>query len=185
MGRSLRRIPIMAGIVDQSLEAFEARDSGARPREAGEAIGPLLARAGIGEAHLQGCLTALAIAPLAPSPGAWLGPLLGGIEFPGDGALDRVLEFVLLNADRVEDEAGDPETVARWLAPLDADGLRDWAAGFDALVAVTRRCWPAKSLNADDKRVPRDIALVAKGADGGAPRAVLPAWVARRHASRR
>ncbi|PZQ48773.1 MAG: hypothetical protein DI556_13220 [Rhodovulum sulfidophilum] len=183
--RSLRRIPIMVDIVDQTLEAFEARNSGAPSREAGAPIGTLLAGAGIGEAYLRGYLAALSIAPLAPSPGAWLGPLLGGIEFPGEGVLDRLLEYVMQDANRVDDEAGDPANVARWLAPLGADGLRDWVAGFDALVAATRRCWPTKSLNADDKRVLRDVALVAKGSDGGALRAVLPAWVARRHASRR
>ena len=91
----------------------------------------------------------------------------------------------MLAANRANDEAADPEMVARWLASLNADGLRDWASGFDALVAATRRCWPAKSLNADDKRVLRDIALVANGSDGGALRAVLPSWIIRRHASRR
>jgi hypothetical protein len=184
-GSPLRRVPIMADIVDLTLEAYEAREDGDRPREPWKEGTSPLAQTGISEAYLHGYLTALAIAPLAPSAQAWIGPLLSGIEVAGEGSIDRLLEFVMVTANRSNDEAADPRIVAGWLAALDADGLREWAAGFDDLVAATPRSWPAKSLNADDKRILRDIGLVAKGSDGGALRAVLPAWTARRHASRR
>ena len=183
-GNSLKRIPIMADILALTLEAHEARDMDVPSHARSKANTSPFARTGISEPYLQGYLTALAIAPVAPSAQAWIGSLLGGIEFPGEGSVERLLEFVMLTANRINDEAADPGIVAGWLAPLDAEELRDWTAGFDALLMATRRSWPAKALNADDKRVLRDIALVAKGSDGEALRAVLPAWVGRRHGSR-
>ncbi|RYH06355.1 UPF0149 family protein [Tropicimonas sp. IMCC6043] len=187
-GRSLKRIPIMAEIVAMTLEAHSEREGNASPvprSEEQDGAGSLLAHAGVTEAYLHGYLAALAITPLEPAPEAWLGALLGGIAFPGQGALDQLMEFVVVQANLADDEAGDPETTARALAALDEDGLRDWAAGFDDLVAATRRSWPTKSLAADDKRVLRDIGQIAKGADGTTLRAVLPSWVARRHALRK
>jgi hypothetical protein len=187
-GRSLKRIPIMAEIVAMTLEAHSEREGNAAPvprHEEPDGVGSLLAHAGVTEAYLNGYLAALAITPLETAPEAWLGALLGGIEFPGQGALDQLMGFVVVQANLADDDAGDPESTARALAALDEDGLRDWATGFDDLVAATRQSWPAKSLAADDKRVLRDIGLIAKGGDGTTLRAVLPSWVARRHALRK
>lgn len=187
-GRSLKRIPIMTEIVAMTLEAHSEREGNAAPeprREKREGVGSLLAHAGVTEAYLHGYLAALAITPLETEPEAWLGALVGGIEFPGQGALDQLMEFVVVRANLADDDTGDPETTARALAAPDEDGLRDWATGFDDLVAATRQSWPAKSLAADDKRVLRDIGLIAKGGDGTTLRAVLPSWVDRRHALRK
>lgn len=183
-GSPLKQLPIMADIAALTLQAFEDRRGGVS--DASRNVDPSpLAHTGITETCLQGYLAALAIAPLAPSAQAWIGPLLGGIEVAGEGSIERLLDFVMRTANQINDDAADPGIVAGWFAALDAAGLREWAAGFDELVSATRRCWPAKSLNADDRRVLRDIALVASGSDGGALRAVLPAWIVRRHAARR
>lgn len=174
----------MADIAALTLQAFEDRRGGASDASRNVDSSPL-AHTGITETCLQGYLAALAISPLAPSAQAWIGPLLGGIEVAGKGSIERLLDFVMRTANQINDDAADPGIVAGWFAALDATGLREWAAGFDKLVSATRRSWPAKSLNADDRRVLRDIALVASGSDGGALRAVLPAWIVRRHAARR
>ncbi|TCP58429.1 uncharacterized protein UPF0149 [Rhodovulum bhavnagarense] len=187
-GRSLKRIPIMTGIMAMTLEADAARDDAVAPidgADPADEIAALLAQAGITDAYLHGYLTALAITPQEPSPQDWLGGLLGGIEFPGAGALDRLMGFVVFQANALDEDAGDPETTIRALATFDADGLRHWATGFDALLTVTRRYWPARSLAADDKRVLQDIARAAKGAEGETLRRVLPSWVAQRHALRK
>lgn len=187
-GRSLRRIPIMTEITAITLDAAAARDRDAPPTfRSGtrDEIGPLLARAGISSAYLQGYLTALAIAPLEPSPQDWLGSLLGGIEFPGEGVIDRLMGFIMMHANQANDDAEDPKLVARALAALNEDGLKQWAAGFDALVTATRRCWPPRLLGPDDKRILRDLKKIATGAEGDTLRNVLPAWVARRHDLRR
>lgn len=174
----------MADIVDVTLDAFDAREGKAPPSAAGGEISLLLDHVGLTAAYLQGYLAALAVAPREPSPEAWLGSLLGGIKFPGEGAINQLLGFVTTQAELANDGAGDAQIVAGWLAALDAKGLQDWASGFDALVSQCPRSWPAKSLAADDKRVLRDIRAVTKGADSAALRKVLPSWIARRHALR-
>jgi len=187
-GRSLKRIPIMADIVAMTLDADAARDGHGAPVPrpgAQEDAGLLLAQAGMNAAYLQGYFTALAIAPLQPSPEDWLASLLCGIEFPGEGTIDRLMGFIMMHANKTDDDASDPQAVTRAVAALTRDDLRDWSAGFDDLVTATRRSWPTRLLAADDKRVLRDIEMIAKGADGDTLRAVLPSWVARRHALRR
>ncbi|MCQ0090650.1 UPF0149 family protein [Roseovarius sp. M141] len=187
-GRSLKRIPIMADIMAMTLDAAAARDGDILPISrsgAPDDIGALLAEAGMSAAYLQGYLTALAIAPLQPSPQDWLGALLGGIEFPGEGVIDHLMGFLMMQANQTDDDAADPEIVARNLTALDEDGLKDWAAGFDNLVMATRGSWPAKLLGADDKRILRDLKKIATGAEGDTLRNVLPSWVPRRHELRR
>ncbi len=187
-GQSLRRIPIMIEIMAVTLDAAAERKGDVPPKRrstAKDEIGPLFAEAGISGAYLQGYLTALAITPLQPSPQDWLGSLLGGIEFAGEGVVDRLMAFIMVQANQADDDASDPKTVAGALAALNEDGLKEWAAGFDALVSATRRCWPSKLLGADDKRVLRDIKQIAKATEGDTLRTVLPAWVARRHDLRR
>jgi hypothetical protein len=194
--RPLKRTPIMVEIMEMTLEAFHAREGDSAPFSAPAAPPPprpevhgeiahLLAPAGIGEPYLQGYLTALAISPLAPPAQVWLGPLLTEVDFPSEGALNRLLELIMQRAYRVSEDAADPVTVAGWIKGLDAGAFRDWATGFDELAATAKPAWPAKKLAADDKRVLKEIAAVADGADAAALRAVLPAWIARRHALRK
>lgn len=181
-GSSLKRIPVMADIVNMTLEAFDAREGNTPSLTAPGEIGALLAHAGITEAYLQGYLVALAVAPREPSPEAWLGPLLGGIEFPGEGAVNQLLGFVTIQAELASDGASDAKIVVEWLSSLDVKGIHDWATGFHDLMSACPRSWPGKSLAADDKRVLREIKDVAKGGNGAALRTVLPSWIARRHA---
>lgn len=182
-GTSLKRIPIMEDIADQTLDAFLDRADPA-PVTEGKDAAALLAQAGVSAAYLDGYVTALVVAPTAPSPDAWLGVLLGGIEFPGEGAIDRIMARVAMATDRAEDAAADAGNMNEKISALDEDALRDWAAGFTDLVKSTKSCWPAKALKADDKRILRDIGNTAEGAETGTLRSVLPAWIARRHAIR-
>lgn len=194
--RPLKRTPIMVEIMEMTLEAFHAREGDSapfptavappppRPEVHGE-IAHMFAPAGIGEPYLQGYLTALAISPLAPPAQVWLGPLVAEVNFPSEGALNRLLELIMMRAYRVGEDAADPVVVAEWIKGLDASAFRDWATGFDDLVAAAKPGWPAKKLAADDKRVLKDVAAAADGADAAALRAILPAWIARRHALRR
>ena len=187
-GRPMKRIPVMADIMAMTLDAALARSGGASGVSGAGAqagIGPLLDQAGLGAAYLQGYLTALAIAPLQPTAQDWLGALLGRIEIPGMDEIGVLLEFLMIEANQADDAAADAKAVARSLAPLAAHDLRDWAAGFDALVTATRPSWPARLLGAEDKRVLREIKRIASGSEGDALRGELPSWVARRHESRR
>jgi len=194
--RPLKKLPIMAEIMEMTLEAFYAREGGPAPRpmvglppaphpEAHGELSHLFSQSGMSEPYLQGYLTALAISPSAPPPQAWLGPLLGAIALPDEDALNRLLDLIMMRANRINDDAADATIVAGWIAGLDAAALRDWAAGFSDLVAAAKSAWGSKALAADDKRVLKDITAVAEGGDATALRAVLAVWVARRRALRR
>jgi hypothetical protein len=184
---SLKRIPVMATIVEMTLGAEAARGQVPRPGSFAGAqtdIRAVLADEGMTPAYLQGYLTAVVIAPQEPPPEAWLVPLIGGIEFPGDGTLDRVLDLIRSELEQLDRTTGEPQGNAARIAALDDEDLCDWANGFDDLVEATPGTWPARRLAAEDKRVLRAIAEIADGGTGGALRAILPAWLAQRHARR-
>jgi hypothetical protein len=182
--RPLKRIPILHDIVAMTLEAWAAGE-GAAPEVDPDGGETLLAEAGLGDAFLDGYLTALCIAPVAPAPEVWLGTLLGGIEFPGDGSINRVLAAISARVDRIEEAAPDPVAIAAHLSPNGADGLQDWCTGFHALVTVAPRSWPARSLGPDDKRLLRTLSQIAEGHPDSTLVSVLPAWIAQRHARRK
>jgi hypothetical protein len=185
-GTSLKRLPIMVVIVDMTLEAWEARlghGPGARSGPSGD-IDDMLAQAGISVSFLHGYLVALAISPRAPTPEAWLGPLLGGIEFPGEGSVNRIMEVVVARANGIDDEASNAEAMAQVFSALDDEGIKDWATGFDTLLSAATRAWPTKALTVDDKRMLRAVSKVAKGAGDPVLTSLLPAWIAGRHARR-
>lgn len=135
-------------------------------------------------AYLHGYLVALAISPRAPSPEVWLGTLLGGIEFPGEGTLHRLMETVVVRANMTNENAGDPEALAQVLKALDEDDFRDWVAGFDALVSSAKRSWPQRALADDNKRLLRAITEVSNGSKDATLLSLLPFWVAERHVLR-
>ena len=181
--RPLKRIPILHDIVAMTLEAWAAGE-GAAPEEAPHEGETLLAEAGLGDAFLDGYLTALCIAPVAPAPEVWLGTLLGRIEFPGEGSINRVMAALSARVDRIEETAPDPVAMAAHLSPLDAERLQDWCAGFHALATAAPRSWPARSLGPDDKRLLRTLSQVAEGRTDPTLAAVLPTWISQRHARR-
>jgi hypothetical protein len=181
--RPLKRIPILHDIVAMTLEAWAAGE-GAAPEEAPDGGETLLAEAGLGDAFLDGYLTALCIAPVAPAPEVWLGTLLGRIEFPGEGSINRVMAALSARVDRIEETAPDPVAMAAHLSPLDAERLQDWCAGFHALATAAPRSWPARSLGPDDKRLLRTLSQVAEGRTDPTLAAVLPTWISQRHARR-
>ncbi|HEV7267332.1 MAG TPA: UPF0149 family protein [Falsiroseomonas sp.] len=194
--RPLRRIPVMEHIVPRSLGVADSRSmserpAGAplhvaapRPEKRGE-LARLLSAAAISEAYVQGYLTGLAVCPRPVSIESWLGPLLGGIELRGEGKIQRAVDLVIMRANQIDEETADQETVKGWIAALDDSGLRDWTKGFSTLVAATRGAWSARVLAPAERRTVENLHVAAKGGELDPLRAVLPAWIAARHARRR
>lgn len=193
---ALRRIPIMEHVADLTLGVADGRPASKepegpplrakapRPAKRGE-LGQLLAGTGVSEAYVQGYLTALAVAPRPVSLQAWLGTLLGGVEFRGEGKVQRVVDVVIMRATQLDRDAGDQATMSKAIAALDEGALRDWASGFSALVAATKGAWPAGALAAADRRMLRTLEMAGKDGDMDGLRAVLPSWITARHALRR
>lgn len=188
-GQRLQGLPMMQHVAEMSLGVAGSRpgreaEAAPRPEKPGE-LARLLAGTGISDAYLQGYLTGLAITPRPVSLEAWLGPLLGGVAFSGDGRLRRRLDLVIMRANRIDAEAGDRRKVAGWIAALDEAGLGEWMRGLAALREATRDAWPASALAPTDKRVLRDLEAAAKAGGTGELRTILPAWIVARHARRR
>lgn len=184
--RLLKRIPVLHDIVGMTLEAWADGD-GAGSEDNGPNAGTnaLLFEAGLNDAYLDGYLTAFVIAPVAPAPEVWLGSLLGGIEFSGEGSINRVMAAISARAERIEDTATEPAAMAARFASFAPEDKQDWCAGFHALVTAAPRGYPARSLGPDDKRILRSLAQVAEGHPDPTLSAVLPAWIAQRHARRK
>lgn len=180
----LKRVPVLHDIVGITLAAW-ADGAGSADGEPGDGAEALLASAGLRAAFLDGYLTAYAIAPVAPPSEVWLSNLLGGIEFPGEGAINRIMAAISDRIAQIEDRATDPAAMAATLSALTSDDWQDWCAGFHALVTAAPRAWPARSLGADDKRILRALAQAAEGQPDPGLASVLPAWIAGRHARRR
>lgn len=183
---ALKRIPVMHDIVGITLAAW-ADGPGAEPVEDAQGNGAeaLLASSGLPPAFLDGYVTAYVIAPVAPPPEVWLGSLLGGIQFPGDGAINRIMAAISNRIEAIDDAAPDPSNIAARLVALTTDDWYDWCSGFHALVTAAPRAWPARSLAADDKRILRALADAAEGDPDPGLSSVLPAWIAGRHARRK
>lgn len=98
--------------------------------------------------------------------------------------MQLAIDLIMLSANRVDDEAANSAVVAGWLALYDVAALKDWAAGFSALVVAAKSAWPAKSLAADDKRMMKQLATAGKGEVVSDVRGLLPTWISRRHALR-
>lgn len=175
----LKRIPVLHDIMGITLAAW-ADGAGAAEGETGDAAETLLVSAGLREAFLDGYLTAYAIAPIAPPPEVWLGNLLAGIAFPGDGSMNRIMAALSDRIAQIEDGAPDQATMAASLGALALEDWQDWCTGFHALVTAAPRAWPARSLGADDKRILRALADAAEGQPDPGLATVLPAWIAGR-----
>ena len=192
----LRQIPVMEHIVELSLhvasereatplrDAPDAATSAPRPEKPGE-LAKLLFAAGISEAYDHGYLIALAICPRLVSLDHWLGPLLVGIEFRGRVSVQRVVDLVIMRANRLDLDAGDQRTIGADIASLNDSSFHNWARGFSALVAATKSAWSTSKLSLADRRAIRGLEAAAKGSDVDGVRAILPAWIAACHARRR
>ena len=104
---------------------------------------------------------------------------------PTSTALHRYLELVMLRANAANDYVADAVDIGARLAVCDEDALRAWAGGFAACVAGNKRAWPTRILNADDKRMLKNIAAAARHGVSRDLTLVLPAWISSRHAAGR
>ncbi|WP_068305227.1 UPF0149 family protein [Pararhodobacter sp. CCB-MM2] len=185
-GQPLKKLPILNAIAATTLEAWEDTFAPEAPQNSmALRLGDALKQMGRSAAYLDGYLVALTISPYEPTPEDWMGRLIQGIEFKGEGSLHRVIEAITERASTVEEMIEDSDTLKATLGILSAPDLRDWSAGFSALVDNAPYAWPAKLLAADDRRLLKIIAGVGRESDPTDLRPLLPAWVSRRYSLRK
>jgi len=198
-GRDLKKIPVMADIHEQTIEAWMFDDPDlipgattddfvepagapepAKPERKGE-LAKLLKATSLTPDWIDGYLTAVVIAPKFITPNRWLPILLegamGGLEATN---LQRFLDIVMLRANDAIALAGESAAFAR---QMESRVLMDWAAGFTRGCTTFKSSWPAKSTGPDDRAMQK---LVAKAAETGFTSSdlrTLSQWIAARHAA--
>ncbi|MBS1303413.1 UPF0149 family protein [Loktanella sp. SALINAS62] len=196
-GRALKKIPIFEMIVALTLDVAEQDSQGLGPEgvsslddpETDDDVGPDIAPESKGELErllrktplspdlIDGYLTAVIVAPRFVTPTEWLPPLLGGIEFPGDNKVQRVLDIIMLRYGDIQIVVFDGD-IGSGLRKRAAHQFKDWLAGF-ALASTIAAAWPKRALSKDDQKI---LKLIKEGrADDhiqNTLKPLLPGWLA-------
>lgn len=205
-GRALKKTPIMGQILQATREAAAMRSwddlaaladdehepdlaprpdvPAPRPEKKGE-LAKFLEETPITPEWMDGFLVAAAVAPVMASPTRWVGTLVNGVDLPDEPALTRYLELVMMRANAASSYAGNASEMGERLSAFGEGARRRWAGGFAAFVATNKRSWPAKLLNADDKRMLKRIGAAAEDGMSVDLALLVPAWLsARNHANK-
>jgi yecA family protein len=196
-GRALKKIPIFEMIVALTLDVAEQDSEGLRPDgqsplddldtdddfspdiapESNGELERLLRKTPLSPDLIDGYLTAVIVAPRFVTPTDWLPPLLGGIEFPGDNKVQRVLDIIMLRYGVIQDGLFDGD-IGLGLRTCLAHHFKDWLAGF-AQASTISAAWPKRALSKDDQKI---LKLIK---DGGSDdhiqstlKPLLPSWLA-------
>jgi len=198
-GRELKKIPVMADVHEQTIEAWmfddpdmvpDPTESGfvelvsepepTRPERTGE-LAKLLKGTSLTPDWIDGYLLAIVIAPKMITPNRWLPILLEGAMGRLEPTnLQRLLDLVMMRANDATRLAEDSGAVERRLGKTDA---QDWAAGFSKGCATFRSSWPAKSTRPDDKAMQKLVVVAAQSGFAGSEIRTLSQWIAARHAA--
>jgi hypothetical protein len=161
---------VMQAVAEATLEAFAGREQEI-PGQIGSSWSPPatisgidegLAAAGLSVPFLDGWGTALAAAPVPPSPAQALSGILERLVGVSVGSIEAL--FVQINDGLMEamDIAANPAALAERLRGLSPTDCMAWCAGFDAMVMKTKRNWPRTRLGANGRELLELMALGTK-----------------------
>lgn len=171
---TLKSVSVMKAVMAATLEAYMGRAAeqfepltGRSPRSAeGSAIAVLeaLLAAGLPPAFLQGWGTALAAAPIPPTPQQTMETLLIRLVGVPVASVDALFATVSDALEEAADIGTDRARLLKCLRRHTPAESGQWCSGFTAMVAATRRCWPQRRLGSDGKNL---LSLIAAGASAG------------------
>ena len=191
-GRDIKKIPVFEDILEQTLEIASAHtmeefyeeaewdDEDFEPPEIeaerrGE-LAKLLRGSSLKSDQIDGYLTAVLIAPEFTSPNEWLMPLMNGIEFTGDGSIQRFLDILMLRYGALN-EAVILGEIGRQVRDLPLKHFQDWTQGFAQAVDGIKGAWPKRALSRDDKQVLKLIRSAASEDLTPTLKPLLPSWL--------
>ncbi|MDA8586067.1 YecA family protein [Rhodobacteraceae bacterium] len=185
-GRALKKIPIFEMIAALTLDVAEQEgfdpmedeavfDHDIVPEGKGE-LARLLEGTPLTPDGIDGYLTGILVAPEFTTPPDWLPPLLGEINFVGEGSVQRVLDILMLRYGVIQDALFDGD----FANALRKRGVRQftcWLEGFVQASALLQ-AWPKSALSADDRKILRLIRDGVEEPDIQATlKPLLPAWL--------
>ncbi len=197
-GRDLKKIPVMADVHEQTIEAWVFDDPDATLDElAGMAAVPeppqtertgelakLLKGAALSADWIDGYLMAIVLAPKIIAPNRWVPEILNGaMEALGPITIQRFIDIVMMRVNATVAQACDSDLFASTTASRPKLAMRDWAAGFTLGCKTFRSSWPAKAVGPDDHAMRHLISDAVGRGFSATDLGTLGQWIAARHAS--
>jgi hypothetical protein len=198
-GRDLKKIPVMADVHDQTIEAWvfddpdvdqdatleewveEAEADAPKPERKGE-LARLVKGSAITADWIDGFLMSVTIAPKVIAPGRWLPEILGSaIGNLTPDSIQRFADLILMRANACVDQANEPAEFTGAMSGRSQMAMRDWAAGFSHACEHFRSSWPAKSTAPDDRAMMQRTADAMATGFSAAELKSLGQWIVARH----
>jgi len=198
-GRDLKKIPVMADVHEQTIEAWvfddpdvdqgatleewveQAEPEAPKPERKGE-LARLLKDSAITGDWIDGFLMSVTLAPKMIAPNRWLPEILGSaVASLTPDSIQRFADLILMRANDCVEQASQPAQFATALSKRSTMAMRDWAAGFSHACGRFRSSWPAKSTAPDDRAM---MSLVSDAVTSGFSTAevkTLSQWIGVRH----
>jgi hypothetical protein len=198
-GRDLKKIPVMADVHDQTIEAWvfdepdvdqdatlgewveQAEAEAPKPERKGE-LARLLKGAAVTTDWIDGYLMSITMAPKLVAPNRWLPEILGGaIASLKPDTIQRFADLILMRANACVDVAPRPADFAASLMKRSSGAMQDWAAGFSSACGKFKSSWPAKSTSRDDHAMIERVSDAMATGFSASDAKLLSQWIAARH----
>ncbi len=196
-GRDLKKIPIMADVHDQTIEAWIFDDPDVdqnatleefvdqaeepEPERKGE-LARLVKGSGVTVDWVDGFLMSITLAPKLIAPNKWLPEILsnaiGNLE---SDSIQRFADLILMHANACVEHADQASQFTAVMEKRSKMAMRDWAAGFSYACSQFKSSWPAKSTAPDDRAMMERVSDAMAAGFSAAEVKTLGQWIAARH----
>ena len=166
-GRSLKTIPVMLDVHEQTIEAWvrddpdfdpgltfeELAHEAPTPEKKGE-VAALLRGTDLSVDWLDGYMTGVVIAPQMIMPNQWLPAVLEPV-LPriNPSQFQRFMDLLMMRAQAVSDVASDPDQLVAAISVRSKKGQAEWWNGFAEAMGKFRNAWPKKGMTKEDRRL--------------------------------
>lgn len=173
-GRSLKTIPVMLDVHEQTIEAWirddpdfdpgltfeELAQEAPAPERKGE-VAALLRGTKLSVDWLDGYMTGVVIAPQMIMPNQWLPAVLEPV-LPriNPSQFQRFMDLVMMRAQAVSDVASVSGQLVAAISSRSKKGQVEWWRGFSDAVGKFRTAWPKKGMIKEDRRL---LEMVTEG----------------------
>ncbi len=166
-GRSLKTIPVMLDVHEQTIEAWvrddpdfdpgltfeELAQEAPTPEMKGE-VAALLRGTDLSVDWLDGYMTGVVIAPQMIMPNQWLPAILEPV-LPriNPSQFQRFMDLLMMRAQTASDVASVPDQLVAAISSRSKKGQVEWWSGFSEAMGKFRTAWPKKGMTKEDRRL--------------------------------
>jgi yecA family protein len=177
-GRSLKTIPVMLDVHEQTIEAWvrddpdfdpgltfeELAQEAPTPEMKGE-VAALLRGTDLSVDWLDGYMTGVVIAPQMIMPNQWLPAILEPV-LPriNPSQFQRFMDLLMMRAQTASDVASVPDQLVAAISVRSKKGQAEWWSGFSDAMNKFRAAWPKKGITKEDLRL---LEIMTTGLPGG------------------